>query len=151
MKKVILFYLCVSVILLSGCGLIFKKETKVASPLEPQAILKFSDIPVPTGFKLMDTDSYAFENYGMRVGVLRYRGKADVEQVINFYKEQMPMYNWRLLNMMEYGERLMNFERETETCNIGLIIKYTPLIGNTVFITITVGAKSTLPAAKKLK
>ncbi|MBU1125302.1 MAG: hypothetical protein KKC84_04695 [Candidatus Omnitrophica bacterium] len=108
-----------------------------ATLLEPQAILKFTDIPIPVGFIPLYKDSYSFESSGVRVGVLRYQGKADVEQVVNFYKEQMPMYNWNLLNIVEYGERILNLDRDNETCIISISPK-----GKSVTMTITVGPKS---------
>lgn len=121
-----------------GCAAI-SKDKPVTSPtlLEPQALLKFADLPVPVGFKLLTNESYSFESSGIRVAVLKYQGKADVDRVINFYKEQMPIYNWSLLNIVEYGQRLLNFDRETETCIVSLLPK-----GSTVFITITLGPKS---------
>ena len=131
-----------SVIALSGCALLQKKSKAPEGPtlLEPQAILKFGDVPVPVGFKLLAQDSFAFESAGVRTCLLRYRGKANPDQVVNFYKEQMPMYNWALLNVIEYGERMMNFERENETCIIGLLTK-----GNTVTITVSLGPKPQIP------
>lgn len=125
---------------LVGCAAITKKD-KITSAapamLEPQAMLKFADVPVPVRFKLLWQDSYAFESGGVRMGVLKYQGKANPEQVVNFYKEQMPMYNWNLLNIVEYGERLMNFDRETETCIISLSPK-----GNSITMTISLGPKA---------
>jgi len=88
--------------------------------LEPQSILKFSDVPVPVGLKSLPQQSYSFESSGVRVGVLKYRGKNNPDQIVNFYKEQMPMYNWNLVNIVEYGQRMLNFERENETCIITL-------------------------------
>jgi len=128
-----------SVIVLSGCAALSKRGKGPEGPtlLEPQAILKFGDIPVPVGFKLLSGDSYAFESSGVRVGVLRYQGKAQADAVVTFYKEQMPMYNWQFLNMVEYGERLLNFDRENETCIIRLLPK-----GNATLITISLGPKS---------
>ena len=79
----------------------------------------------------------------MRVGVLKYQGKADADRIISFYKEQMAMYNWRLVNIVEYGQRLINFERENETCIITIEPK-----GNTIFLTISLGPKSQTPAKK---
>jgi hypothetical protein len=115
--------------------------------LEPSAMLKFSDVPVPAGFKILSEKSYSFESPGgMRVGVLKYQGKANPDQVVNFYKDQMPMYNWSLLNVVEYGERLLNFERENETCIISLLSK-----GKRVTITISLGPKSQILPAKSAK
>jgi len=124
---------------LFGCAGMDKKDKAAPGPamLESQARLKFADVPVPVGFKLLPQDSYSFESAGVRVGVLRYRGKANVDEVVNFYKEQMPLYNWNSLNIVEYGDRLLNFDRDTETCIVGLSPK-----GSQVTITVTLGPKS---------
>lgn len=143
-RNVLMLSLCYFfVILLSSCAVLNKdKQTGSLAVLEPQTILKFADVPVPIGFKLLPQNSYSFENAGLRVGVLKYQGKANPDQVISFYKDQMPMYNWNLLNIVEYGDRLLNFDREGETCIIGLLAK-----GRSVIITVSVGPKS--QASKK--
>ena len=67
------YYLLATVFLLAGCATYSTdKDTKANSPgmLEPQAILKFTDIPVPVGLKSIPLDSYSFESSGVRVGVL---------------------------------------------------------------------------------
>lgn len=137
-----ILFLIVSFFVLTGCTTTSIKDKPLGGPalLEPQAMLKFSDVPVPAGFKLLPKDSYSFESTGVRVGLLKYQGKANTDQVTNFYKEQMLMYNWHLLNIVEYGERLLNFEREAETCIISLLPK-----GNTTTITISLGPKSQIP------
>ena len=71
------------------------------------------------------------------MGVLRYKGKANPDQVVGFYKEQMAMNNWHLLNVIEYGERILNFERESETCIVNLSGS-----GNSVNLTVSLGPKS---------
>ncbi len=138
MKKVLLFMpLCLCAIALFGCATTSSKDTsKQSALLEPQAILKFPDVPIPAGFKALNEKSYSFETSGVRVGVLKYQGKANPDQVVNFYKEQMPMYNWVLLNIIEYGNRLLNFDRENETCIIDLAVK-----GNNIILTISLGPK----------
>lgn len=136
--KVVVF-LCFCVLALAGCAGISKRDKGTGSPalLEPQGTLKFSDVPVPVGFKFLAQDSYSFESAGVRVGVLKYQGKSNVDRVLNFYKEQMPMYNWNLLNVVEYGERLLNFDRQAETCIITLSCR-----GNNITMTISLGPKS---------
>lgn len=137
--------ICVSILTLailnlSGCANIVKKDSsaaKSASLLEPSVIVRFADVPVPSGFKLLAKNSYSFENSGVRVGVLRYQGRSNSDSVLNFYKEQMPMYNWNLLNIVEYGDRMMNFERENETCIVNISPKW-----NTTLITVSLGPKS---------
>jgi len=129
---------CLLTIILIGCSTFSDNPKSVNSGvLEPQAILKFSDVPVPVGLKALPQASYSFESSGVRVGVLKYQGKANADQVISFYKEQMVMYNWNLVNIVEYGQRLINFERESETCIITIEPK-----GNIVTLTISLGPKS---------
>lgn len=126
-------------LIFGGCAGVSHKEKNIIglSLLEPQTILKFSDIPVPMGFKLLPQESYSFEASGVRVGVLRYQGKANTDHIVNFYKEQMSMYGWNLVNIVEYDQRLMNFERETESCIVNISPK-----GNSNTVTISLGPKS---------
>ncbi|MDP2937702.1 MAG: hypothetical protein Q8N72_00425 [Candidatus Omnitrophota bacterium] len=144
----VLVFLCSCVLVLWGCAGVLKKDasSKEGAFLEPQAALKFSDIPAPTGFKFLPEESYSFESTGVRVGILKYQGKADVEQVVNFYKDQMPLYNWNLLNVMEYGERLLNFEREQESCIINLASQ-----GKNITVTVSLGPKSAIRPKKSDK
>jgi hypothetical protein len=100
-------------------------------------ILKFEDVPVPAGFRLLDNESFIFQNDQMRVGLLKYSGMPDANKVVEFYKEQMPMYTWDLINVIEYGQKVMNFERLEQTC----IITIQPKTTRTV-ITIAVAPKS---------
>jgi len=124
---------------LSGCADFPQKDdsmSKTAGMLQPSAMMKFSDVPVPAGFKILPQNSYSFESSGVRVGMLKYKGKASTDQVTSFYREQMPMYNWSLLNTVEYGDRMMNFERENETCIVSIVPK-----GNSAIVTISLGPK----------
>ena len=133
------------VISLTGCAMDMQSEKgSSVNPalLEPQANLKVSDVPVPSGFKLMTQESYSFEAAGVRVSLLKYQGRANIDQVVSFYREQMAMYNWNLLNVVEYGQRLLNFDREAETC----IVSLAPKGSSSVMITISIG-----PKAKQVK
>ena len=148
MKYKLILWVALSIFVFTGCAGMSKKEKDLgtAQLLEPQAALKFSDVPVPIGFKALPQESYSFENSGMRVGLLKYQGKANPDQVVNFYKEQMSMYNWNLVNIIEYGQRLLNFERDNESCIVTLLPK-----GNNVTITISLGPKSQTVSKKAEK
>ena len=140
MKKIVIFGLVSGLMLaLWGCTTAPRRDKDLNQPamLEPKVIVKFSDIPVPANFKLLPLDSYSFESSGIRVALLQYVGKAPAEQVITFYKEQMPMYNWNLLNIVEFGERMLTFDRDTEICVVRLVPR-----GNNILTIITLGPKS---------
>lgn len=134
-KTVSLFIICyLLTTALTGCATVSENK------LEPQAILKLSDVPIPAGLKALPQTSYSFENAGMRVAVLRYQGKVNIDQMINFYKEQMPTYNWNLVNIIEYGQRLLNFERDNETCIITMQVA--GFWNEDTLVTISLGPKS---------
>lgn len=136
---IFVFMLCL--LNLMGCASTNKdSDISTSALLEPQAVLKFNDIPVPVGLKLIPQDSYSYESGTVRIALLKYQGKVNTDQVVNFYKEQMPMFKWNLLNSIEYGQRLLNFEREEETCIINLLPK-----GATTIVTISLGPKSQIP------
>jgi hypothetical protein len=150
MRSIALLALAASVVIFSGCVEAPKKTESAAAPqkiLEPSGRVKFSDIPVPEGFAFEGRDSYVFESSGIRVGVLRYHGRVMADRVVNFYREQMPMYNWVLLNVVEYGDRLMNFDREEESC----IVTISPRGNRASLISICVGPKAAQGAKKAAK
>jgi len=132
---VLIFTFCIFNFL--GCVAFKAKDTSTGvAMLEPSVMLKFSDIPVPRGFKFLPANSYAFQSGTVRVGVLVYAGRATAEQVVVFYQSQMPMYNWNFLNVIEYGKRLINFDRDSESC----VISVEPKMLNTRII-ISIGPK----------
>lgn len=138
-RKLVSLVMASFLIVLAGCAMDMQSEKNTINTalLEPQVNLKVSDAPVPAGFKLIPQESYSFEAAGVRVSLLKYQGKANIDQVVSFYREQMAMYNWNLLNVVEYGQRLLNFDRETETCIVSLTQK-----GSSVIITISIGPKA---------
>jgi hypothetical protein len=129
-----LLYCILAITILAGCATVSNEQ------LKPQTIMKFSDIPVPAGVKSLPQQSYSFENSGIRMAVLKYQGKANIDQVINFYKEQMPAYNWNLINVIEYGQRLLNFDRENETCII--TVERAGFWNEDALVTVSLGPKS---------
>ena len=132
---------CLLTTALTGCTTFSgSKESPNPGSLSPQAALKFSDLPVPVGLKSLPQTSYSFENAGVRVAVLKYQGRTNIDQIINFYKDQMPLYNWNLINIIEYGQRLLNFERENETCII--TVQQAGFWNEAALVTISLGPKS---------
>ena len=89
-----------------------------ARELGVASALKFEDVPVPAGFRIVTDQSFSFQNELTRVGILRYAGRANAQRVIQFYKDQMPLYNWQFVNMIEYDRSLLNFEKTDQTCTI---------------------------------
>ena len=112
-----------TMVLLAGCATFPQNESstdaeknKVTLSVAP--ILKFDDIPVPSSFKILDKESFAFQNDKSRVALLKYYGGQTADQVTVFYKEQMASFNWDLINMIEYDRKVLNYDNSEESCII---------------------------------
>ena len=129
-------------LLVSGCvttseSRSYDKESDVVPSLDVASALRFNDVPVPFGFKMLEGESFAFRNDVTRVALLKYLGSRSADQAVVFYKEQMPMYNWNPINIIEYERRILNYEKELETCIVTIEAR-----GRKSVITIAISPKS---------
>ncbi len=140
MSKILSF--CLIVLFLAGCVTLPQKESaddagKNKASLSVAPILKFEDLPTPSGFKLLDKESFAFQNDKSRVALLKYYGGQNAEQVLAFYKEQMALFNWAMVNIIEYEKKVLNYENSEESC----IITIQPQGGKSM-VTVALSPKS---------
>lgn len=101
---------------------------RVEKPLGVSSTLRFDDVPTPAGFSNLRDQSFIYQDGTTRVGMMRYSGRANASQVIMFFKTQMPLYNWDLTNIVEYGNITINFVKGGETC----IVTIEPLAMKTI-------------------
>ena len=142
MKGSVWCLICVVMLALTLAGCVTgPKEADIQDmSLQSSTLLRFEDIPYPAGFRMLPKKSFILESGGVRAGVIRYLGKADAQNVLIFYKEQMPAHNWLLLNVLEFGERMLNFERGNESCVVAIKQK-----GGKAEITISLAPKQPMP------
>jgi len=142
MKLNLLLATCV-ILAISGCaslqtgGRDESGALRVKKPLSVAGTLRFEDVPTPERFRNLRDQSFVFQDGGTRVGFIRYAGRPNADQVISFFKTQMPLYNWDIINIVEYGDITMNFVKSSESC----IITITPLTTKTV-ISIVISPKT---------
>ena len=130
-------------VLLYGCATTYQSrpyETRGSSKdtsLDVSAVLRFDDVPVPSGFAILGEESFAFQNDVTRVALLKYLGGRTPDQTVLFYKEQMPMYNWSPINIIEYERRILNYEKDAESCIVTIEAN-----GRKSIVTIAISPKS---------
>jgi hypothetical protein len=137
MRRLIALWVITAVIFTAGCATTASTQNQAIAVLEASRTLKFCDIPVPAGFKELPHQSYLYYSGGLRVGILKYTVNAKPDQVINFFKDNMPAGNWQLVNAVEFGQRILYFEKGGESC----IITVTPKTWVTQ-VTLVIGPKS---------
>lgn len=132
-----------AMVLLSGCATTryesnpYGKDSSSVVSLEVASMLRFDDVPAPYGFKILESESFAFQNDVTRVALLKYTGGKTADQVVMFYKDQMPMYNWSPINIIEYERRILNYEKNNESCIVTIESR-----GRKSIITISISPKS---------
>lgn len=142
MKKLLYLSLvtCCLSLTLAGCTTMSGSSSYSGSDdtsLDVAAMLRLNDVPVPAGFKVLNTESFAFQNDVIRVALLKYTGSKTADQVVAFYKQQMPMYNWSPINIIEYERRMLNYEKSGESCIVTIEGK-----GRKSILTIAISPKS---------
>lgn len=113
-----------AVSLLAGCkdGKLTFDSTKQSGGMErldPRGVAFLEEVPVPDGFKLVDSHSMDHESAGQRMARHEYRGKGDPFAVRNFYRQQMPQTGWeRVSDQSVKGVITMRFEKRREVCTV---------------------------------
>jgi len=99
-----------------GCGDLFSVATvREREPEVGQAIptsYRFEDIPLPPGMTLSRKESFIYETRATKAGLLIYEGKGEMEKLANFFKQQMPNYQWRLVSNFELHNVMLTFIKE---------------------------------------
>lgn len=115
-------------------------SSQIEKDLAVASSLRFDDVPIPSGFIPIPNESFIYQTDTLRAGVLRYTGKTSPESLMQFYKEQMPLYNWQLLNIIEFDKRQLNFEKPGQSCIV--LIEGTR---SKAKLTISIGPRSEKP------
>ena len=73
---------------------------------------RFEDIPLPPGMTLNRKESFVYETRAIKTGLLIYEGRGEMEKLSNFFKQQMPKYQWRLVSNFELHNVMLTFIKE---------------------------------------
>ena len=104
-----LFVFLATVLAVSGC-------TPLKSPVSDASLApqyRFEDVPVHPKLKISPNESFIFETQSIKAGILVYYGSESINEIVEFFKNEMPKHAWRLVNSIEAkGIVSMNFEKE---------------------------------------
>lgn len=129
MRKVSLMFVLAA--LLTGAAGCFDDKSDpyvddTGRPIEPERLpisneLQFSDVPVPYGFEFQREASFVYKTDSVRIGHLRYTGKAGLFEVIKFFEDNMSASGWGNGTTSQFsGRASMRYEKRDEVCVIDL-------------------------------
>lgn len=106
----------VSLAAFSGCK--SGAQQGSSAPAQFSNDVSFEDIPVPAGFTLVRKESYSFQNDVTRVGHLVYKGRSDINNVLAFFQQQMPLHGWQEMSYVDARTSTRFYDKEGQTCII---------------------------------
>ncbi|MFQ5482777.1 MAG: hypothetical protein ACE5ER_08455 [Nitrospinaceae bacterium] len=82
--------------------------------------VRFANVPIPPGFDLDRSKSFIYESGSgaVKVGRLYLSGWNAVDEVIQFFRNEMVAKGWSPISIMEQQVTLMVFEREDQVCTL---------------------------------
>ena len=109
---------------ISSCRLLSKKPTAaktIKGIIETPSVRNYqaSDVPVPANFDYRPDNSWAYVTGSVRTTSIKYIGSARTEDLLEFYRKQMPQSSW--MEKMTLGvdsKKAVGFQKNYEQCKI---------------------------------
>lgn len=105
----------------------------------------FNDILIPKEIDFITDESYTFNNDKFRAGFMRYNGRVEMADLINFFLNNMAKDNWKQVNAVRGPISVLTFEKFNKSC----VIQIQDGIGNVKVTVIAVETKDGASDDKK--
>jgi hypothetical protein len=114
-----------------GCSTMKSKKASLpstASPANPAAApesksvyLDFGDVLMPTQLKVDRKHSFIFSTSGITAGVLSLKGRVEVDSLITFFQNKMPVDGWQPISFIKASRSMLLFKKQSRWCVISII------------------------------
>lgn len=84
------------------------------------AVLPFNDIPAPLDMSVDNAQTRTIETDHLQAGTVTLSGYVKEQSLVNFYREEMPKYGWRLQNVYTGDRTTMLFYKKGRSAIINI-------------------------------
>jgi hypothetical protein len=87
----------------------------------------FDDIPIPAELKKDVSKSFIFETSSVKTAIIYYDsfpGYLDHSSLVIFFKNNMIAHGWKLIDLYNYKESNLSFEKGDRICHITIFDKF---------------------------
>ncbi len=122
MRKAVILAVCLTVVAGAGCSQMREERNRERLAVAPKLVI--GDIPVPERFKIIASRSYfnVNPNAKTRVVFVTYRGNARLEELMEFYRENMSISGWEMRKESgDFGTYVLQFAKEGESAEVRII------------------------------
>jgi hypothetical protein len=114
--------------LFSGCSALKSKKSSSQTGSAGQATVAkpkttyydFGDILLPSELKIVKEDSFVFRTPGLAAGVLSLKGRVEINSLINFFENKMPVDGWQAISSFKAPRTMMLYKKQARWCVISI-------------------------------
>ena len=120
----------VTMTLTTGCSALKYKKAppsstaspanSVAAPQSKSVYLDFGDVLLPKRLKVDRKHSFIFSTSGMTAGLLSMKGRVEVNSLITFFQNKMPVDGWSLISAIKASRSMLLFKKQSRWCVISI-------------------------------
>jgi hypothetical protein len=116
-------------VLTGGCSALQSKNRPTASTQEYNIAVSMKDAPfyydfgdvlLPSELKVNTNETFIFRTPGMTAGVMSLSGRIEVNSLIIFFENKMPVDGWRPISSFRAPRTMMLFGKQTRWCVISI-------------------------------
>lgn len=117
--------------LVTGCSALKSKKatakthksptSAVAAPKTKNVYLDFGDVLLPKQLKTDRKNSFVFSTSGFTAGVLSLKGHVEVNSLMNFFENKMPVDGWQMISAIKASRSMLLFKKQERWCVISII------------------------------
>lgn len=86
---------------------------------EPDYYYDFDDILIPKEISYVDDESYKLDNAKFRAAIMKFKGRVEVLELVQYFINNMAKDNWTLNSNNKSGKlSVLNFEKYNKSCVI---------------------------------
>lgn len=86
---------------------------------EPDYYLDFDDIRIPKEIDYQPKESYKLDNVKFRAAIMRFEGRVNVTELIQYFLNNMAQDNWTLVSNNKASTiHVLNYEKHNKSCVI---------------------------------
>jgi hypothetical protein len=114
-----------------GCSAMTSKKappSSTSTPANPGAVpesksvyLDFGDVLLPKQLKVDRKYSFVLSTSGLTAGLLSLKGRVEVDSLITFFQNKMPVDGWRMISVIKASRSMLLFKKQSRWCVISII------------------------------
>ncbi len=86
---------------------------------EPDTYYDFDDILIPKEISYSQDDSYKLDNAKFRASIMKFKGRVEVMELVQYFINNMAKDNWTLISNNKASTiHVLNFEKFNKSCVI---------------------------------